>query len=102
MKKVLVLVCVFFGISSVCCSVNAEDYWDIIDLGSFEGRYSIARAINASGEVSGYSQNVSGLMHSFFWNELSGMLHTILMITGVWLDRILVRMGIDMDIFGMQ
>src|SRR2546430_5431430 len=39
-----------------------------LDLGTLGGNFSIARALNAAGQVAGFSNTASGDQHAFLWD----------------------------------
>lgn len=47
--------------------------WDVQELGGFGGTFGIAKAINATGVIVGYSEDAAGLSRPFRWTQTGGM-----------------------------
>jgi probable HAF family extracellular repeat protein len=46
---------------------------ELVDLGTLGGTESEATAINASGQITGWSSTTTGARHAFFWTAAAGM-----------------------------
>ncbi len=47
----------------------------IVDLGTLGGTFSIAQAVNPSGQIVGFSFTGDGEIHAFSWTKANGMIN---------------------------
>jgi probable HAF family extracellular repeat protein len=72
-KQFLTTVSVFLSISVLATALGSEIRYNITDIGTFGGFYSIAEGINDSGQVIGRSANTDGKFRAYIWDRGTGL-----------------------------
>ena len=73
-RKLLILTGCLLALASISGTASAVQY-EIRDLGSLGGGYSIGTAVNDFGQVAGWSFNAAGNSQAFIWRDgvMSGL-----------------------------